>query len=222
MLSAAPMNNSSQNSPSEPQQPARDPEAHLQQVCAIAYGEPIQIVFWRLRDTQGNLEIVFREHRRGWYFQMLLLREDQQYKSEYQALPTFTLLLGDDVKYWEKLTEQATAEDWLAIDKIMLYALTIPGSKIFFADERIIGKKVVEAAIERFGCCIPEASLLPVFIFENATLGLNLISYFKDPDRFAGENLIQDHHLDQCEACDSLYLAQTRLKQKLDYYLQKT
>ncbi|MEB3224526.1 MAG: hypothetical protein VKJ86_01845, partial [Synechococcus sp.] len=72
-----------------------------------------------------------------------------------------------------------------------------------------------------FGYAVPNPLLLPVFIFENQVLGLNLISYFRDPDRFAGENLLYDHHTHQGEACSSLREAQIRLKQKLDFYRQK-
>ncbi|MGB2923867.1 MAG: hypothetical protein WBB82_01025 [Limnothrix sp.] len=209
-----------QNSPSDKASAQQDPEKHLKQVCEAIHGEPIHMLFWRVKDQAGNLEIVFRELRRGWYFQVLLLRDGDRYSPERQILPDFLPLLEPNEKLWENLTEKATPEDWLAIDNLILYALTVPDSQLLFADENLIGPKVSEKALDRFGCCVPDSSLLPVFVFENSKLGLNLISYFKDPDRFAGENLVQDNTLNQCEAVASIYQAQARLKQKIDHYSQ--
>ncbi|WP_030007813.1 hypothetical protein [Picosynechococcus sp. NKBG042902] len=196
----------------------QDPEVQLQRVCTQAYEEPLQLLWWEIADAQGSLKVICREQRRGYYVEVLLHRTAAGYQPSHGLVAAFATLLKPDPSRWENLTKRATATDWQALDRLWFYALTIPDSEILWGDETIIGITVAEKAIARFGYAVPDPSLLPVLIFENRALGLNLISYVCDPDHFAGENLLYDHHTHRGEAYPNLFEAQIRLKQKLDAY----
>lgn len=199
---------------------AQDPEVQLQRVCSQAYGEPVLLLWWEIADGQGSLKVICREQRRGYYVEVFLHRTAAGYQPNHGLLAAFATLLQPDPSRWEQLTQRATVTDWQALDRLWFLALKIPESQILWGDEMTIGKAVAAKAIARFGYAVPNPLLLPVLIFENRPLGLNLISYFRDPDCFAGENLLYDHHTHQGEAYSSLFEAQIRLQQKLDFYRQ--
>ena len=70
--------------------------------------------------NKEQFSILFRECRRGWYFQMLLTQNKDKWSSEYRVLPSFLNLLEPDETTWMKLTKLATPEDWYALDEIFL------------------------------------------------------------------------------------------------------
>ncbi len=190
----------------------------LAEICESVCGEPVRLIYWRVDGEGKQFSTLFRERRRGWYFQMLLIKENGKWSSEHRVLPSFLLLLKPDETAWAKLTKEATTEDWYALDEIFLDTLAFPGSEVLLAGSDLIGEEVADEAMERFGFYVPDEELLPALIFENRRLGMKLVSYFKHPDGFAKENMVQDDKAKQCEVFDSLKETQQRLEQKLFYY----
>ena len=190
----------------------------LAEICESVYGEPVRLIYWRVDGGGKQFSTLFRERRRGWYFQMLLTKENGKWSSEHRVPPSFLLLLKPDETAWAKLTKEATTEDWYALDEIFLDTLAFPGSEVLLAGSDLIGEEVVDEAMERFGFYVPDEELLPALIFENRRLGMKLVSYFKHPDGFAKENMVMDDKAEQCRVFGSLKEAQQRLAQKLSYY----
>jgi NurA-like 5'-3' nuclease len=60
-----------------------------------------------------------------------------------------------------------------------------------------------------------------VFLFINKQIGLLLVSYFKNPDGFAKENLLCDDNADECCVMESLLEAQQTLEEKLQFYTEQ-
>jgi uncharacterized protein YjhX (UPF0386 family) len=195
-----------------------DISPQVAELCETVYGEPVRLIYWQIEGDNKQTTTLFREHRRGWYFQMLLTENDGKWSSEHRVLPSFLKLLEPDETTWAKLTKKATKKDWCALDEIFLDTLVFPGSKVILAGSDLIGEKVADEAMEKFRFYVPDEDMLPVLLFENPNLGVRLISYFKHPDGFAKENMVSDNNTNQCEVFESLIKAQQRLDQKLSYY----
>lgn len=196
----------------------------LAQVCEIIYREPVQLIYWRIDKKGRQINALFRERRRGWYFEMLLTKENEseEWSSEHRVLPSFLPLLESGETIWAQLTTKATPEDWCALDEIFLNTSIFPGSEFILAGANAIGEEVASEAMKRFGFYVPDDELLPVLIFENHRLGMILLSYFKHPDGFAKENMLSDNNTNQCIVFNSLKQAQQSLKQKLVYYAEES
>ena len=196
----------------------------LAELCESVYGEPVRLVHWQMKNEneEQQFNTLFRECRRGWYFQMLLTQNKGKWSSNYRVLPSFLNLLEPDETTWVKLTKSATAEDWYALDEIFLNTLIYPKSKVIFAGSDLVGKEVADEAFKNFGFYVPDEDLLPVLLFEAFSLGVRLISYFRHPDGFAKENMVSDRNTKGCEVYESLTQAQQRLDQKLSYYASES
>ena len=195
----------------------------LAELCEAVYGEPVRLVHWQMKDDNGQQQFstLFRECRRGWYFQMLLTQQQGKWSSEHRVLPSFLNLLEPDETVWAELTKSATAKDWYALDEIFLDTLIYPKSRVILAGSDLVGEEVADEAMKNFGFYVPYEDLLPVLLFEAPNLGVRLISYFRHPDEFAKENMVSDRNTDGCEVFDSLAKAQSRLDQKLSYYISE-
>ena len=211
----------------EPVPHAPDGLAHvspqLAELCESVYGEPVRLIHWQMKDNNGEQEFstLFRECRRGWYFQMLLTQEKDKWSSNHRVLPSFLNLLESDETTWAKLTESATAEDWYALDEIFLNTVIFSSSRVIFAGSDLVGEEVADEAMEKFGFYVPDEDMLPILLFEAFNLGVSLISYFRHPDGFAKENMVSDRNTEGCEVYESLTESQKRLNQKLSYYLSE-
>lgn len=212
----------------EPAPYAPDGFSHLSpqiaELCESVYEEPVRLIHWQMNNDNNKeqFSILFRECRRGWYFQMLLTQNKDKWSSEYRVLPSFLNLLEPDETIWMKLTKLATPEDWYALDEIFLNTLIFPGNKVMFAGSDLVGEEVADKALENFGFYVPDEEMLPVLLFEATNFGVNLISYFRHPDGFAKENMVSDHNTEECEVYESLTEAQQRLDQKLSYYMNES
>lgn len=187
-------------------------------ICAEVYPEKVHIVHHSFQPETSTIHIIFREIRRGWYFELMLEKQNEGFSSSHRVLPSFLSLLEGNETLWVKLTKKATKKDWLALDEIVLNTIVYPGSNIMLAGENVIGEAAADDAMARFGCYIPDPDLLPVFLFENRQLGINLISYFKHPDGFAKENMMSDDNTNDAMIFHSLKEAQEKLDKKLYYY----
>ena len=195
----------------------------LAELCESVYGEPVRLIHWQMKNENGKQQFgtLFRECRRGWYFQMLLTQKADKWSSDYRVLPSFLNLLEPDETTWAELTKSATAKDWYALDEIFLNTILFPSSKVIFAGSDLVGEEVANEAFKNFGFYVPDEDLLPVLLFEDPNLGVRLISYFRHPDGFARENMVSDRNTDECEVYELLTEAQQRLDQKLSYYLSE-
>ena len=119
------------------------------------------------------------------------------------------------------MTKEATEEDIEAIDQLFILAYQLSDTNIAFAGADVVGEDVAEAALESFGFYVPDETLLPVFIWWNLDYQLKLIAYFKHPDRFAGEIMIQDDNTNESEVYPSLKKSVARLQQKITYYQEE-
>ena len=120
------------------------------------------------------------------------------------------------------LTAEATEEDWKALDRLFSVIRYFPHNEteVMLADTNVIGEDAIDEALEKFGFYIPDEDLLPVFLFENKRLNLVFVSYFKKPEKFANENMVQDNNTHHSEIFNSLPKGIDRLIQKIDYYLE--
>ena len=196
---------------------------HLAELCESVYGELVRLIHWQMKDNNGEQQFstLFRECRRGWYFQMLLTQKEDKWSSSHRVLPSFLNLLEPDETTWAKLTKSATEKDWYALDEIFLDTTIFPSSRVIFAGLDLVGEEVADEAFKNFGFYVPDEDLLPVLLFEVPSFGVSLISYFRHPDGFAKENMVSDRNTDECEVYESLSKAQKRLNQKLSYYLSE-
>ncbi len=190
---------------------------NFSQFCEYIYGEPVRLIFWQKQNDKNQFNMLFRERRRGWYFQMLLINKSENWHPEYRVYEPFLHLL-ESKHEWTKLTKSATLEDWYALDEIFINTMIFPGSKVIFAGSDLVGEEVADEAMEKFGFYVPDEDMLPVLFFEAPNLGVSLISYFRHPDGFAKENMVSDRNVNGCEVFESLIEAQQRLDQKLSYY----
>ncbi|ACB01070.1 MULTISPECIES: hypothetical protein [Cyanophyceae] len=193
----------------------------LAEVCQTVYGEPVEIIDWDTEQSEDKLEIkiLFREQRRGWYFEMIITQtESGKNFSSHRVLPLFLPLLDPDETQWHELTQEASEADWQALDQLFALSRQLSETNIAFAGADIVGEEVADEAMDTFGFYVPDEELLPVFIWWNLNYQLKVIAYFKHPDRFAGEVMFQDDNTDECEVYASLTEAIARLEQKLAYY----
>ncbi len=187
----------------------------IQRICADALNDdPIRLIRWSRKE--GGITALFRERRRGWYYQ-LTLEENRKGKISrvHKVAPFFLPLLDPNEYLWAESTERATPEDWLALDGLMLLRLDFPESEIRLAGKFAIGEDVADQAMEEFGVYVPDEDLLPAFLFVNKPKGLLLVSYFGNPDRFAGENLLCDSTTNECCVFESLKEAKESLGDKI-------
>lgn len=108
------------------------------QMCETNYAEPMRLIYWRMKSDGEQFSILWRERRRGWYFQELVTKENEQWSSECRVLPSFLPLLEPDDTVWVELTKKATTEDWCALDDIFLNTLAFPGSEIILAGSDLV------------------------------------------------------------------------------------
>jgi hypothetical protein len=192
-----------------------DLSPEILQLCKKAYPEEIRLIDWEIRENH-QFTVLFRECRRGWYFQLVLSqKQDGNWEKRHKVSPIFLPVLEPDEYLWGKLTSIASPEDWYAIDEIVRIGLKFSGSVIRLAGQYSIGENVADEAMERFGIYVPDEDLLPAFLFFNKALGLLLISYFKDPNGFAKQNMVCDDITNTCQLFDSLQKAQQNLERKL-------
>jgi uncharacterized protein YjbI with pentapeptide repeats len=195
---------------------------NLNQICKICeqvLKTPIKLIDWELEENKFNLFL--RDLAGNRYFEMLLIGNNQgQWSTEYQIHPIFQTLL-DTEGTWMKLTEKATEADWTALDGFFSVMRYIPESTVMLAGENVIGETAIDEALERFNFYIPDEDLLPVFLYENKLLNMIFVSYFKHPDNFAGENMVQDNNAHRSEIFNTLPEAIYQLMQKLDYYAEQ-
>ena len=157
------------------------------QFCEYVYGEPIRLIFWNKPDNKNKFDLLFRERRRGWYFQLSLTKVKGDWKPEYRVYKPFLNLLESKIK-WKKLTTRATKEDWCALDQIFLSSLIYPESKIIFVSSDLICEEVADETFENFDFSyVSNEDTLPAFVFKAPNFGVRLISYFRHPDGFARE-----------------------------------
>lgn len=140
------------------------------QLCEAAYpNESIRLIEWKLEKRQLNA--LFRECRRGWYFQLTSILSKIQEGSgvpiDYKVCPFFLPLLEPDEYLWAKLTKSASPEDWYAMDEIIRLGLKSPGSEIRLVGQYSIGENVADDAMEQFGIYVPDEDLLPALLFVN-------------------------------------------------------
>jgi hypothetical protein len=191
-------------------------------ICEEAYSnELIRLIEWHLGEEQ-QINALFRERRRGWYFNLSVSQNSKgKWSTVRKVCPIFLPLLEPDEHLWHELTCSALPEDWYALDKIVRLGLKFPGSQIRWAGQYAIGENVADDAMEQFGVYVPDEELLPVFLFINKQVGLLLVSYFKNPDGFAKENLLSDDNTNECWVIESLLEAQQTLEEKLQYYTEQ-
>jgi Putative DNA-binding domain len=191
-------------------------------ICEEAYSnEPIRLIEWHSGEEQ-QINALFRERRRGWYFDFSMSQNRKgKWNTVHKVCPIFLPLLDPDECLWHELTSSALPEDWYALDGIIRLGLQFPGSQIRWAGQYAIGENVSDDALEQFGVYVPDDDLLPVFLFVNKQLGLLLVSYFKDPNGFANENLLCDDNTNDCCVISSLLEAQQALEEKLQAYTEQ-
>ena len=191
-------------------------------MCEEAYSdEPIRLIEWHLGEDQ-QINALFRERRRGWYFDFSLSQDRKGTWSKVRKVcPIFLPLLEPDEHLWHELTCSALPEDWYALDEIIRLGIKFQGSQLRWAGQYAIGENVADDAMEKFGVYVPDKKLLPVFLFINKRLGLLLVSYFKHPDGFAKENLLRDGNINECCVTKSLIQAQHDLEEKLQSYPER-
>ena len=194
---------------------AEEVTSNIAEACQEAYPEDIRLIKWHMNKDE-DIAILFRERRRGWYFQMTLLENATgKWESVNRVSPLFLPLLQPDEFAWHKLTEVASSEDWYAMDEIVRLGLEHTESTIHLVNRFTVGEPVLENAMETFGIYVPDEHLLPAFLFLNKAKGLLLISYFKHPDGFAKENMLCDDTTNECRIFSSLKEAQKSLEIKL-------
>jgi hypothetical protein len=199
-----------------------DHTSDIIRMCEEAYSnDPIRLIEWYLGEKQ-QINALFRERRRGWYFDFSFSQNRKgKWSTVHKVCPIFLPLLEPDEELWHELTCSALPEDWYALDEIIRLGLKFQGSQIRWAGQYAIGENVADDAMEQFGVYVPDEDLLPVFLFINKRLGLLLVSYFKDPDGFAKENLLCDDNTDECCVIESLLEAQQTLEEKLQFYTEQ-
>lgn len=188
---------------------------------SATYGEPVRLVAWNMTEDGTEITGLFRERRRGWYFDVKLSQHDGTWSANYRVLPLFKPLLEADETIWADLTSTATSEDWLALDEIFFTAQLFPDTQVLLAGSDLIGEEAAEEAMEKFGFYVPDQDMLPAFLVNNSRLRIMLMSYFKHTEGFAKENLLTDHNTKSCEVINSLAQAENRLYQKLYYYAEE-
>ncbi|MCY7277785.1 MAG: putative DNA binding domain-containing protein [Phormidesmis sp. CAN_BIN44] len=190
-------------------------------ICEETYPEPIRLIEWHLGEDQ-QINALFRERRRGWYFNLSLSQNRKgKWSTVNRVCPIFLPLLEPDKRLWHELTCSALPEDWYALDEIIRLGLKFQGSQIRWAGQYAIGENVADDAMEQFGVYVPDEELLPVFLFINKQVGLLLVSYFKNPDGFAKENLLRDDNTNECCVIESLLEAQQTLEEKFQSYTEQ-
>lgn len=195
-----------------------DHASNVAKMCEEAYSEPIRLIEWFSGKDQ-QLNALFRERRRGWYFNFSLSQDRRgKWSTLHKVCPIFLPLLEPDEHLWHELTCSALPEDWYALDEIIRLGLKFQGSQIRWAGQYAIGENASDDAMEQFGVYVPDENLLPVFLFINKRIGLLLVSYFKNPDGFAKENLLCDNNTDECCVIESLIEVQQALEEKLQSY----
>ena len=191
-------------------------------ICEDNYAnEPIRLIEWHLGE-ENQINCLFRERRRGWYLNSCFSQNKKgEWIAERKICSIFLPLLEPDEQLWHKLTCSALPQDWYALDEIIRLRLKFQGSQIRLAGKYSIGENVADEAMEQFGVYVPDDELLPVFLFVNKQLGLLLVSYFKNPDGFAKENLLCDDNTNECSVIKSLIEAQQTLEEKLQLYTKQ-
>jgi len=191
-------------------------------MCEKVYSnEPIRLIEWHLGEDQ-QINALFRERRRGWYFDFNVSQNRNGKRSTvHKVCPIFLPLLEPDEHLWHELTRSALPEDWYALDEVIRLGLKFQGSQIRWAGQYAIGENVADDAMEQFGVYVPDEELLPAFLFINKQVGLLLVSFFKNPDGFAKENLLCDDNTDECCVIESLLEAQQTLEEKLQLYTEQ-
>ena len=177
--------------------------------------EKIRLISWELDKEQ--FFVLFRERRRGRYFQIIFSQSDRgnYFTPTPKLCPKFLPLLEPDGSLWFRLTRLASIKDWCAIDKIVHLGLEFPDSEIRLLGEYSIGENVADEALERYGLYIPDMNLLPALMFENKKLGVILVVYLKHPAGFAKESILCDDNTNECQVFSSLTQAQHSLSLKL-------
>lgn len=199
-----------------------DHVSNIIRICEDYYAnEPIRLIEWHLGE-ENQINCLFRERRRGWYLTSCFSQNKKgEWITERKVCAIFLPLLEPDEQLWHKLTCSALPEDWYALDEIIRLGLKFQGSEIRLAGKYVIGENVADEAMEQLGVYVPDDELLPVFLFVNKQLGLLLVSYFKNPDGFAKENLLCDDNTNECAVIKSLLEAQQTLEEKLQLYTEQ-
>jgi hypothetical protein len=199
-----------------------DHVSNIVRMCEGSYAnEPIRLIEWHL-GKENQINCLFRERRRGWYLNSCFSQNKKgEWITKRKVCPIFLPLLEPDEQLWYELTCSALPQDWYAIDEIIRLGLKFQGSQIRLAGKYAIGENVADEAMEQFGVYVPDDELLPVFLFVNKQLGLLLVSYFKNPDGFARENLLCDDNTNECAVIKSLLEAQQTLEEKLQLYTEQ-
>ena len=193
---------------------------NISRFCECVYGEPVRLIFWQKQNHKNQYDMLFRDRRRGWYFQMVFAEKGKDSSPEYRVYKPFLHLLESKIE-WVKLTKRASKEDWCALDELFLNTIIFPGSQVICAGSELVGEEVADEALKNYGFYVPDKDMLPVLIYEASQLGVRLVSYFRHPDGFAKENIVIDNNTKQGEVFESLKEAQERLNQKLYYYLSE-
>lgn len=194
-----------------------DISSDLVSLCERAVSdEEIRLISWEL-DKEQQFFVLFRERRRGRYFQIICSQNDTKnfFTPTPKLCPKFLPLLEPDGSLWLRLTRLASIEDWCAIDEIIHLGLEFPDSEIRLLGEYSIGEDVADEALKRYGLYIPDTNLLPALMFENRKLGVILVVYLKHPAGFAKESILCDDNTNDCQVFSSLTQAQHSLSLKL-------
>ena len=203
-------------------------DANYESLLSNIYGEAVHVVATqRFKDDDGNGKDLFivREIRRGYYLEILIEYTKNDLSSTYtshRVLPSFLPLIDGDLETWQKFIAKIEVEDWLALDAIVLYTVTLPSSDVLFAGADVIGSDVSEQALARFGCYYPDEDLLPAFIFESPDYQLTLIIPSSGKNKFASNCMVGDG-IDCSRNCfSSLQEAQGFLDRRLSYYMHES
>lgn len=146
----------------------------LSNICQSQHGEPIQLVTWKKRDDGNGFDMIFREIRRGLYYELNMFKEDGEWVADRRILPAFLPVLESDAGDWIEFTAETPAENWTGLDYIIYITQVFPHAKLYLAGEDLIGEKAADEAMKNFGFYIPDSRNLPGFLCRHHKLKVGL------------------------------------------------
>ena len=176
----------------------------LLELASAVYPEKLCLVGWTFsgKDPQSDVMMLVRELRRGWYMEIKV--DLQSKKSNHRVFTPFLPVLDKDETVWHSITRNASESDWKNLDNLMKISWLTTGVKMFLAGPELLGKEVAKQAMEQFGFYVPDEELLPGLIWQSKELNLILLVYLKHTEKFAGQSMLADDNIDECEVFSSL------------------
>lgn len=188
----------------------------LSNVCQSQHGEPIQLVTWKKRDDANGFDMIFREIRRGLYYELNMFKEDGEWVADRGILPAFLPVLESDAGDWTEFTAEAPAENWIGFDYIIYTTQVFPDAKLYLAGEDLIGEKAADEAVKNFGFYIPDSRNLPGFLCRHHQLKVGLCALSAN----AGAS-IDDNNAHVSSGAKTMLEAAHKLYDKLCHYAQQ-